>query len=194
MLSNQARISLFIFSTLLVLLSLSFLVLTPPFSLSLHLPFHEPKPATPRPVVTTTFRPIPALEDLSLAADPAWAALLPGDGGFLNVRYNETYVQAWGISAFHALHCLAMIRGALQSASGLRADGGSSYGQGHGHGGGGGDTGVGDHYWAPEHLMHCFSYLAQVSGLSDQVPVGKRGGHRGFLLTGCAIDAAVQWR
>lgn len=87
-----------------------------------------------------------------------------------------------------------MIRGALQSASGLRADGGWSYGRGHGHGGGGGDAGVGDHYWAPEHLMHCFSYLAQVSGLSDQVPVGKRGGHRGFLLTGCAIDAAVQWR
>ena len=115
-------------------------------------------------------------------------------------------MQAWGVSAFHALHCLAVIRGALQSARGLSADGGGGDGHGHGqghghgggvghgHGGGVGDEGGGDHYSDPKHVMHCFSYLAQVSGLSDKVAVGKRGDQREFLLTGCAIGAAVQRR
>ena len=60
---------------------------------------------------TTLFEPHPILENLSSSGDEAWAQnLLTPKGGFLLVQLNSTANQAWGISMFHALHCLQTLR------------------------------------------------------------------------------------
>ncbi|KAF2636001.1 hypothetical protein P280DRAFT_553343 [Massarina eburnea CBS 473.64] len=118
-----------------------------------HLMCHcsAPSTLTPPPRIRTTFQSITALEDLSEEADTNWASLATPKGGFLRVQYNESYVQLWGISMFHQLHCLEMIRMTLQKEMGIKAKGN------HHHGGGKGA----EHEDDPEHITHCFSYLAQ---------------------------------
>ncbi|KAH9217925.1 hypothetical protein DL95DRAFT_277968, partial [Leptodontidium sp. 2 PMI_412] len=47
--------------------------------------------------------------------DNAWSEILmPPNSGFIRVKHNETYVIDWGISVFHALHCLSLLRTMLQ--------------------------------------------------------------------------------
>lgn len=78
------------------------------------------------------------------------------------MRYNETHAQGWGVSALHVVHCLAMIRGALQSARGLRGDDGGVMGMSTSK-----DPStevrlkireVRDHHLNTKHVTHCFSY------------------------------------
>ena len=100
----------------------------------------------------TKFEAIPALEDFTSRADAAWDALSPSKGGFLQVQYNETYVQSWGISMFHQLHCLGQIRRTLQLQMGIATT------RGHHHG----ESKAEQHMDDPEHVAHCFAYIAQV--------------------------------
>lgn len=51
------------------------------------------------------------LHKFSQAIDGGWASRpLTNQGGFLWVQYNETYQVTWGITVFHALHCIEMLR------------------------------------------------------------------------------------
>ena len=121
----------------------------------------------PNPLLASkvkTFRELPVLTDMSPAGDAAWAdaALTPG-GGFLRVRYNETTVHGWGISMFHAMHCLQTIRTIVRESPMMREEsGGATHDKGmaHDHDDGNDD---GHNMMDPEHVAHCIGYIAQVS-------------------------------
>lgn len=110
---------------------------------------------TARRTMSRTFREMKTLENLSHEADDAWSTILSTPkGGFLWTTYNETANEAWGISMFHAIHCLGLIRNVVQSHShgGERVPPNNTSSQSHGHVAM--DMG---------HIGHCFSYIAQVS-------------------------------
>ncbi|KAK0510480.1 hypothetical protein JMJ35_006912 [Cladonia borealis] len=116
-------------------------------------------PLTPK---VKTFRELPVLVDLSPAGDAAWAkaALTPG-GGFLRVRSNETTVHGWGISMFHALHCLQTIRTIVRESTMMQEESGGGKHEksmAHDHDGG---HGSGHDMMDPEHVAHCIGYIAQ---------------------------------
>jgi hypothetical protein len=100
--------------------------------------------------IMLTFERIHALEDLSENGDIAWLTQMStSKGGFLRVRRNETIIENWGITVFHALHCLGIIRDALRSLD--HPDLATKSNQvPHRHSQ---DT---------DHTLHCLSYLAQV--------------------------------
>ncbi|KAH8812247.1 hypothetical protein F5884DRAFT_784863 [Xylogone sp. PMI_703] len=98
----------------------------------------------------TVFRDHKLLLDLSHDADEelkAW--LLPAKTGVIWTAYNETFRLGQGISMFHAMHCLLMIRRALQD----KGDGASS--SAHTHAAEDGS------FLFHTHAPHCFSYIAQ---------------------------------
>lgn len=65
--------------------------------------------------ITKVFGRDPSLVDMSAAGDEAWSSKLQTrQGGFLWVRNNDTVKEGWGVSMFHALHCLKMIRAELR--------------------------------------------------------------------------------
>ena len=101
-----------------------------------------------------TFTRVPMFEDLSHENDAAWAAAaMPKRLGFIYVRYNDTLVLERGISMFHAMHCLSLLRQLLQAAPANR-------GKSHvNHQGDGEST----QHLHEKHMPHCLSYLAQVS-------------------------------
>ena len=90
----------------------------------------------------------PSREDDS---DPKLAMRKPKWGG-LWVQRNETYKQGWGISMFHALHCLEMMRDGLEDKSSLRTH--EMLGESAGNA-------EPDHHRG-DHVRHCFAYIAQV--------------------------------
>jgi hypothetical protein len=124
-----------------------------------------PAQSCPAPrTITRTFRELETLEDLSHSADSAWEATFnTPKGGFLWVKHNETMNEAWGVSMFHAIHCLGLIRQAVQesgnnthaiSSTHHEANSHTSRSVRHTHGG-----------MDRRHIGHCFSYIAQVSTL-----------------------------
>lgn len=106
--------------------------------------------SAPNPI-TLTFERINALEDLSENGDIAWLTQTStSKGGFIRVRRNETMIENWGITVFHALHCLGIIRDALRSLD-HQSDSATKSGQPSHR-----------HSLDTEHTLHCLSYLAQV--------------------------------
>lgn len=67
------------------------------------------------------------------------------------MRYNETAERPYGISMFHGLHCLKMLREVIQS-SRPGMDGGEHGVKDGGHGKG----------LDMNHVGHCIGYIAQV--------------------------------
>jgi hypothetical protein len=47
--------------------------------------------------------------------DVLWDDLLPPNGGFLRKHYKNGQIHGHGISMFHKLHCLAIMRSAYQA-------------------------------------------------------------------------------
>ena len=117
-----------------------------------------------------TFRELPVFENLSAAGDAAWAnAALTPPGGFLRLRYNDTKTHKWGISMFHALHCLQTIRTVVRESpmmqegsrgathdSVMAHDHDDAYDSGH------------NMMIDPGHVAHCIGYIAQVSFRTDR--------------------------
>lgn len=104
-----------------------------------------------------TFEQIDTLESLSHESDHAWSSdLMPPNGGFIFVEHNETYNIKQGISMFHALHCLALVRSMLQD----REAPSSSH---HPRGNATGQNEPFDHFLHHAHMPHCLRYIAQVS-------------------------------
>ncbi|KAH6717967.1 hypothetical protein DL95DRAFT_332209 [Leptodontidium sp. 2 PMI_412] len=107
---------------------------------------------TPPSAYLQAFRMRPELEDMTEVGDAIWSTISSTkQGGFLWVRHNETYKTGHGVSMFHALHCLSMIRDAIKgSKSGAVA---------HSHG-----SKRDIHVGKSEdemHVGHCLSYVAQ---------------------------------
>lgn len=75
----------------------------------------------------------------------AWAnRLLPPNGGFLWVKYNDTLDVTWAITMFHGLHCLEVIRSRLLDTS-----------SGH-------KLFPSQESNVSDHAVHCLDYIAQV--------------------------------
>ncbi|KAI4230241.1 MAG: hypothetical protein L6R36_000206 [Xanthoria steineri] len=99
--------------------------------------------------ITTVFQDRPILENLSPSANEEWErALLTPRGGFLWVQYNITAEQPYGISMFHGLHCLKMLREVIQSSH--TATKGSEHPGAHK-----------EHGQSLNHIRHCIGYIAQ---------------------------------
>ncbi|KAL5323798.1 hypothetical protein ACEPPN_008340 [Leptodophora sp. 'Broadleaf-Isolate-01'] len=101
---------------------------------------------------------------MSHGNDNAWSEILmPPNSGFIRVKHNETYVIDWGISVFHALHCLSLLRTMLQDnlAEAVSAwhPQHSSYSQ------------VESAQFLHEaHIPHCIGYLTQTAALNRRGP------------------------
>jgi hypothetical protein len=69
-------------------------------------------------------------------------------GGFLRLREPSGRVGYYGVSMYHQLHCLKMLRDAIE---GKHSE--------HGHK----QREVIDDQVAPDHLIHCLDYMSQVT-------------------------------
>jgi hypothetical protein len=98
------------------------------------------------------FSPHAEFEDLSSKSDFEWERLLTPNDGFL-VREIDSKRQNWGISMFHQLHCLQVIRTELQllmNLTTLQELQPKKY-----------PRGVKEHHDSG-HVVHCVDYLRQV--------------------------------
>lgn len=108
--------------------------------------------------VTKTFDHVEALEDMSHEADNAWTStLMPPNDGFILVKHNETMDLRVGISMFHALHCLSLVRAVLQDEP--VEDVSSTHRRRHQDLRGKAGS---DRFLHKTHLPHCLMYIAQV--------------------------------
>ncbi|KIW26465.1 uncharacterized protein PV07_09558 [Cladophialophora immunda] len=132
------------------------------------------------------FTPDPELGSLQPEGDQAWDRLNTKKGGFLWVEYNETLDVAYGISMFHGIHCLQILRHAFQSQLGITSMKGDhghhsrmerNEGIQHEHGQKDRDLG---------HLGHCLAYIAEMllcTGDSTiEHPVTRIDERTGFLI------------
>lgn len=112
------------------------------------------------------------LQDLGPRGDDIWDnQILPPRGGLLWARVNDSGLsdaddntEGWGITMFHALHCLQMIREVFKVAERREGecareelrrgddDGAHAHAHAHGH----------QHQDNTKHATHCLSYLYQV--------------------------------
>ncbi len=105
-----------------------------------------------------TFRQIPVLEDMSRDNDHAWlSTLMPQKEGFILVRHNETFELKMGISMFHALHCLSLVRAMLQD----KLDGEGEHSHHTVHQSHARDDSS-ERFLHEKHVPHCLGYIAQV--------------------------------
>ncbi|PQE29572.1 Tat pathway signal sequence protein [Rutstroemia sp. NJR-2017a BBW] len=141
-------LSLSVLAALLILINLWFTPtsLLPPF------PKSKPDPNPANHLIL--FSEHDEYENLSHSHDALWDSLLPQTGGFV-LRLDENGTQhKYGISMYHSLHCLIMMRSAIQ---GLyreieRLNGGENMAGDHDHG----------EHGDPTHWLHCFDYLRQI--------------------------------
>ncbi|KAK3063697.1 hypothetical protein LTS18_013488 [Coniosporium uncinatum] len=66
--------------------------------------------------------------DLNATGDDAWNAILPPNGGFVVQEMEDGRRAMAGVSMFHQLHCLMMIRGAILGLQGNGGMGGGTSG------------------------------------------------------------------
>lgn len=91
-----------------------------------------------------------------MSADEAWAqTLLTPNGGFLSIGPNLTEDRNWGISMFHALHCLKMLRIVARTSEMMKMADDADEDK-HRH-----ET-LRDLHMSPAHVGHCVGYIAQV--------------------------------
>ncbi|KAK9771972.1 hypothetical protein AB5N19_06973 [Seiridium cardinale] len=96
---------------------------------------------------------------LSHDFDSLWADLLPPNGGFILRPDKNGVNRKHGISMFHQLHCLGMMRDAVQDMT-ERLTAAEKPGP-HGHAEKRGSHGLHDPLAHDDHWLHCFDYLRQ---------------------------------
>lgn len=98
-----------------------------------------------------------ALEDFSYHNDEHWfSTVMPKNEGFISIRHNETFNIEWGISMFHQMHCLSLLRAVLQrEALNTPEHPQDSHSARQ-------DEHADQHFLHQSHLPHCIGYLAQV--------------------------------
>ncbi|MCJ1312069.1 hypothetical protein MMC25_005743 [Agyrium rufum] len=103
-------------------------------------------------VYVLEFHHIAEYESLSSSNDVLWESLLTSNGGFYSQKDEAGNIDSKGISMFHQLHCLGMLRTALQAAQ-----------KGSSSGDMGSQNGIHKHSDHDEqgHYLHCFDYLRQ---------------------------------
>ncbi|KAL9610778.1 MAG: hypothetical protein Q9167_004534 [Letrouitia subvulpina] len=100
----------------------------------------------------------PVIENLLPSNDEKWAqTLLPPNDGFLRLMINQTIERYYGISMFHALHCLQMLRVVARSSPMAKMSDGAGGGREDKHQNGTFE----DLHMGPVHVAHCIGYIAQ---------------------------------
>ena len=109
---------------------------------------------------------------MSHDADVEWETLMMPNGGFISQPDSEGIMRQHGISMFHQLHCLIMIRAeiqrlmtSVQSHNGTRAGGAKEIKQ----------TLREEYHW-----MHCIDYIRQVR---RPLLLSFQPGHQAHFLT-----------
>jgi hypothetical protein len=141
---------------------------------------HQAHPEAKR--IATTFPAISPLEALGPEGDEAWERIVPSRGGFIWVQYNETYDVPYGISMFHGLHCLQMLRGAFKQQLGVS-------GHGHDHHDGGDISTKHEHggHFDKVHLGHCLGYVAEVCTSNPSKSIANFG-----QMLQCVGDSTIE--
>ncbi|KUL90711.1 hypothetical protein ZTR_00008 [Talaromyces verruculosus] len=105
------------------------------------------------------FREVEDLKDMGVAGDQKWDDLFAGDGYlFLKPENSSLPQEPWGVSMFHELHCLQVLRNKIQGLEAQVSGSEPLQNQGqHGHHHDDSD----DSDVSDIHYLHCFSYLAQ---------------------------------
>ncbi|PYI07041.1 hypothetical protein BO78DRAFT_106354 [Aspergillus sclerotiicarbonarius CBS 121057] len=113
-------------------------------------------PSEPTAPITRKFHSLSPLVGIhpdasqSYSADTSWESLLlPQNGGMLRVQTSNDTVTDYGISMFHQLHCLTVLRGLIFP--GTSQHHGASTSPSH----------SGDAHEDAVHWAHCFDYIAQ---------------------------------
>ena len=91
--------------------------------------------------------------DMGQQGDDAWAGILPANGGFLRYRLDNGTSHFSGVTMFHQLHCLQILRSTLVALEQGKP-------AGHEHNPHSADHSVDPHF----HWVHCLDYLRQVRG------------------------------
>ena len=106
----------------------------------------------------TTFTPHPEYANLSIQYDALWQDLLPSNGGFLIPLDAGSGEGKKGITMFHQLHCLQLLRIGLQKVHhGAAGEAGGSVEMAK-------DMKGHSMHANDEHYLHCLDYLRQVRG------------------------------
>lgn len=111
---------------------------------------------------STVFREHAEYKDLSHTYDHFWNSLFPPNGGYIEAKGDDQSRHDYGISMYHQLHCLQMIRSAIQDLQ-SQVEGGSAMEHGdsnmaHSHP----RNGASHSHLESHHWLHCFDYLRQV--------------------------------
>jgi hypothetical protein len=101
--------------------------------------------------------------NLSHEYDMLWMDLLTPNGGFVKRPDKHGKERKNGISMFHQLHCLGMMREAVQDLTERLATAESGMPMSSRRAAAGGAHGLHDPTAEPDHWLHCFDYLRQVS-------------------------------
>ncbi|RAK89401.1 hypothetical protein BO79DRAFT_264969 [Aspergillus costaricaensis CBS 115574] len=87
----------------------------------------------------------------------SWESLLlPENGGILKVRTDNNTITDYGISMFHQLHCLTVLRGLIFPETSQH------------HGASTSPSHSGDEHEDAVHWAHCFDYIAQFENTNDE--------------------------
>ena len=113
--------------------------------------------------VPHTFKARPEFNDLTAEGNDLWDSIIPKNGGFILRRKGKVW-DVGGVSMFHQLHCLQMIRAGIQDLQNENKQmKRSPHGGEHEHGS---SNGMNDTI----HWAHCLDYLMQVSSFElDQI-------------------------
>ncbi|GKZ33771.1 hypothetical protein AbraIFM66950_003806 [Aspergillus brasiliensis] len=108
------------------------------------------------PPITRKFQSLTPLLGAQSDASPShdtgrsWESLLlPENGGILKVRTDNHTITDYGISMFHQLHCLTVLRGLIFPETSQH------------HGASTSPSHSGNHHEDAVHWAHCFDYIAQ---------------------------------
>jgi hypothetical protein len=97
-------------------------------------------------------------KSLSHDYDYLWHELFTPNGGYINVREKNQTRHDYGISMYHQLHCLQMIRTAIQDLQSQIGEQSQNHNNMHHDR----SQALNDHP-GPMHWLHCLDYLRQVS-------------------------------
>lgn len=115
----------------------------------------------PDPPIYRAFHPINALEETSEPhsslhhqTEQTWESLLlPPNGGLLRVRRENGTTGQYGVSMFHQLHCLIVLRGLLFPGTSQNHEHSTS------------PSKTGEPHQDSVHWAHCLDYIAQVRSI-----------------------------
>lgn len=95
-----------------------------------------------------------ATADMGSLGNTIWDSMLPDGGGFLLQTGHDTKSPStpYGVSMFHGLHCLQIIRNKIQELLALNGESNITPSHVHAH----------FHSVEPMHYTHCLEYIAQV--------------------------------